>query len=171
MAERRAESEAEPALRPAVTFVLADLMTSVMKVGTGRKLNKLGRTVAAKTGTANDQRDAWFVGFTPQMVCGTWVGFDVPKILGRNEYGSKAAGPAWLAFMKVAHEHEPIDWFDPPEGIHYLRVDPELGLLAHPDGPGIYEPFVAGTEPLEMAPPPGELSSEDFLTLDPRGMP
>ncbi|MDF1563797.1 MAG: PBP1A family penicillin-binding protein [Deltaproteobacteria bacterium] len=167
----RSEARPETTLRPAVTFVLADLMTSVMKEGTGKRLNRLGRTVAAKTGTANDQRDAWFVGFTPQMVCGTWVGFDVPKILGQNEYGSKAAGPAWLDFMKVALEGEPIDWFDPPEGIRYLRVDPESGLLAHPDGLGVFEPFVAGTEPLETAPPPDTLLSEDFLTLDPRGIP
>jgi penicillin-binding protein 1A len=167
----RADPDPEQVLRPAVTFVLTDLMTSVMKEGTGRSMNKLDRTVAGKTGTANDQRDAWFVGFTPQMVCGVWVGFDVPKILGNSEYGSRAAGPAWLSFMKEALKEEPPEWFDPPEGVHYLRVDPELGLLAHPDGPGIFEPFVAGTEPLQTAPPPGELSTEDFLTLDPRGIP
>jgi len=163
--------EGEETLKPAVTYVLADLMTSVMSEGTGRKLNKLGRRVAAKTGTASDQKDAWFVGFTPEIVCGAWVGFDNPTPMGASEFGSKAAGPIWLATMEEGLRDIEPSWYDPPEGLIFVRVDPNSGLMALPEGPGDYEPFVVGTEPTEFTPAVGSVSPADFLTLDPRAIP
>lgn len=167
---RSHQPQPQQTLRPEVCYVLADMMTSVLKEGTARRLNHLGRPAAVKTGTANDQRDAWLVGFTPELVAGAWVGFDNPRPLGPSEYGARAAGPAWLAFMKSALEGTPQTWFDPPEGVTFVRVDPDTGLLARPGEKGRFEPFVSGTEPTRETPPEGHRAGE-LLLDDPNLMP
>jgi penicillin-binding protein 1A len=140
------------------------LLTSVVKEGTGAGAQRLGRPAAGKTGTSNDQRDAWFVGFTTDLVCAVWVGYDDFRSLGRKEYGGKAALPIWLEFMKKAHRGLKTHSFDPPEGIVAVKIDPASGLLAY-DGMenAAEEYFIAGTEPSEIAVPPELVSPESFL--------
>ncbi len=134
-----------------VAFILTDMLTSVLEEGTGRSLNRLGRPTAGKTGTTDDRRDAWFVGYTPELVAGVWVGFDEPQPLGRAEYGGRAAGPAWLAFMQSALDGAYSSPFLPPATVRFVRIDPETGLLARPGKSGRYEPFVPGTAPTKSA--------------------
>lgn len=104
-----------------------------------------GRPVAGKTGTTDNQFDAWFVGYTPQVVCATWVGFDTPQQL--TGYGGTLAGPVWANFMAGAHADLPVvDFFEPP-GVVHVEVCAETGLLPNPSCPRAEEIFIAGTQP------------------------
>jgi penicillin-binding protein 1A len=138
---------------PAVAHVLTAMMREVVESGTGAGARALGRPVAAKTGTAQEHRDAWFVGFTPDLAAGVWVGFDTHEPLGPRETGAAAALPAWLQFMQAALARRPAQDFAPPPGVELARVDPASGLLAAdpapPDAPLL--PFLAGTAPTEHA--------------------
>ncbi len=147
------ESEA-PAYAPRVlsadnAWLMASMMRDVVRRGTGRKARVLGRKdLAGKTGTTNDQRDAWFSGFNPRMVATAWVGFDKLDPLGRRETGGVAALPMWIDFMRVALEGMPEEPFDQPEGLITVRIDPESGKLAAAGDPdAIFETFRAGTAP------------------------
>jgi penicillin-binding protein 1A len=124
------------------------MMREVVESGTGAAARSLGRPAAAKTGTAQEHRDAWFVGFTPELVAGVWVGFDSHEPLGPRETGAAAALPAWSSFMRAAARGEPRD-FAPPPGIELARIDPRTGLLApEPAPPGApLLPFLPGTAP------------------------
>ncbi len=164
------EPSPEQRISPEVSYVLTQLMRKVMTDGTGRRL-QIGRPAAGKTGTANDQRDAWFVGFTPDLVCGVWVGFDEPRPLGPHEYGGVAAGPIWKRFMEAAHEGRSKHDFSIPPSVVFVRIDPDTGLIAPPEQPGTYLPFVPGTEPTEYAPPPGTLDPGEFFIADPESAP
>jgi penicillin-binding protein 1A len=141
--------------RPDVAFVLASMMRDVVEYGTGAAAKALGRPAAAKTGTAQEHRDAWFVGFSPELVAGVWVGFDDHAPLGPRETGAGAALPAWLAFMQAAVGARPPVEFQAPEGVELARIDPASGLLAgepkagEPEAP--FVPFLAGTAPTESA--------------------
>ena len=153
-------------VRADLAFVTSQLMRAVIEDpnGTARSLASLGRPIAGKTGTANDHRDAWFVGFTPELVAGVWVGFDDHEMLGGRETGGHAAGPIWLRFMKSAEEMLPQqEWVAPP-GVVTVSLDPRTNLLASEttEAPEV-EVFLQGTEPTEVAPPPDETSPEDFL--------
>jgi penicillin-binding protein 1A len=139
--------------RPEVAFVLTDMLRDVVEHGTGFEARALGRPTAAKTGTAQDHRDAWFVGYTPDLVAAVWIGFDDHGPLGPRETGAGAALPAWLAFMKGAlGDRPPLD-FTVPEGVQFARIDQATGLLAAEPRPGQPEEapmsFVAGTAPTE----------------------
>ena len=81
--------------------------------------------MAAKTGTTNDNRDAWFIRFTPSFVTGVWVGFDKAETLGKAEVGGRAAAPIWLYFMEKALQGYPVEVFPVPEGIVFVKIDPE----------------------------------------------
>ena len=139
---------------PAVAYVLTSLMTSVIENGTGRAARALGRPAAGKTGTTNEARDAWFVGFVPQLVAGGWIGFDDYRPLGRREYGGRAALPMWLQFMQTVLSDVEIEDFTPPEdGVVSRRIDPATGLLAQPHADDfVIEIFIEGTEPTRYAP-------------------
>jgi len=166
------EVETERVMGRDVAYLLTDLMTSVVqgyvdqegrqRGGTAHSLSKLPQTVAGKTGTTNDTRDAWFVGFTPQLTTGVWVGFDDNRSLGPKEYGGRVAGPIWLEYMQnVLGDQKPHD-FEPPEsGITTAEIDPGTGKLARENG--IEEKFLTGTAPTEYAPEAGEGSEESFL--------
>jgi penicillin-binding protein 1A len=139
----------EPVVAPATAFLMTDLLRNVVTNGTGHRVKKLGRPAAGKTGTTNDFRDAWFLGYTPDFIAGSWVGFDVERPLGAKETGSRAASPIWLSFMKKAHEGLPArDFPPPPEGIVYAEMDLHTG---HQPGPGSVaiagDWFKEGTEP------------------------
>ncbi len=156
----------EAAISPEVAYVLTDLLTSVLTEGTGRSLDRLGRPTAGKTGTTDDRRDAWFVGYTADLVAGAWIGFDEPQPLGRAEYGGRAAGPAWLAFMREATGGVPPRAFEVPPGVQFVRIDPDEGLLAPPGHEGVFEPFLPGTAPTQEV-ETRALSPIDFLLAEP----
>jgi penicillin-binding protein 1A len=130
-------------------------MQSVIQEGTARRAVRLSRPVAGKTGTTNDQKDAWFAGFTPQLVAVVWVGFDEPRPLGRHETGGQAALPMWLRFMQKALRGKPKAPFAQPPNVSVVRIDPETGQLAADDATDVMEEcFVQGTEPKKPDPPP-----------------
>jgi penicillin-binding protein 1A len=156
--------EPKRVLRPAVAFVLTSMMQSVVQEGTAQRARRLRRPVAGKTGTTNDQRDAWFAGFTPQLVAVVWVGFDTPRRLGRHETGGRAALPIWVRFMRKALRNRPKRPFRQPPGVVVQRIDQVSGLLA-PEGATdvLEEVFVAGTEPKEVAPQPDQVNPDTIL--------
>jgi penicillin-binding protein 1A len=159
-------SDAKPrGLSPEVAFVTASMMRSVVEdsEGTARSLQKLGRPIAGKTGTASEQRDAWFVGFTPEVVTGVWVGFDDHGMMGGRETGGHAAGPIWLSYMRVAEDKIEHRDFDMPSGVVAVDIDPRTGLLADPKSPYLErEVYLPGTEPKELS-QPDVLKPEDFM--------
>jgi penicillin-binding protein 1A len=138
-------------LSQATAFVVTSMMESVVQNGTGRKASELGRPVAGKTGTTNDTHDAWFVGFTPDLLAGVWVGFDSDRSLGPKETGGVAAAPIWTAFMQQAVADRPVLDFPVPEDVTYAQIDPASGLRAVPGGAAELEVFVRGTEPTRFA--------------------
>jgi penicillin-binding protein 1A len=154
----------ERVMDPGVAFVMTSLMQSVVEKGTGSKAKELGRPVAGKTGTTNDTHDAWFVGFTPDLLAGVWVGFDSERSLGARETGGAAACPIFTAFMKEALEGRPVIDFTVPKDVTQVHIDPHNGLRAYSGGPAALEYFVAGTEPMEMSAPPVEDSIEEIGT-------
>jgi penicillin-binding protein 1A len=140
------------------SWLVTSLLTSVIQNphGTGARARDLHRPVAGKTGTSNEARDAWFVGYTPDLVAGVWVGFDDRQPLGRGEEGARSALPIWDAFMRryIALRHPPPIDFPRPPSIVTARIDPATGLLARPDQTdAIDEFFLPGTEPHEIAVP------------------
>jgi penicillin-binding protein 1A len=143
-------------------------MRSVVEEGTAMAVRELGHPAAGKTGTASEYRDAWFSGYTTHLVATAWVGFDDHSSLGHGETGGKAALPIWLAFMKGAHEGQPVQDFPIPPGIQLVRVDPTTGLLAGASVPGRTEPFLEGTAPTAEAPPPGQVHPDQYLLEDSR---
>ena len=137
-------------------FIMHSILKDVIKKGTGRRALTLKRNdLAGKTGTTNDQVDAWFSGFNTEIATTVWVGFDAPKTLGRREYGAKAALPIWSDYMKVALEGIPDSQMKQPEGIVTVRIDPETGLLAKPGAKNaIFEIFRTEHAPKKHASTP-----------------
>ncbi|MEN9580371.1 MAG: hypothetical protein RJA70_3380 [Pseudomonadota bacterium] len=142
-----------PVLTEAEAYLTTSLMRSVVETGTGRAARSLGLEVAGKTGTTNDAKDAWFVGFSTDVVAGVWVGYDDARSLGPRESGAKAALPIWIQFMKEVHERRPKTRFSRPSAVLLVDVDPTTGLLPRPEQlERITEEFLPGTEPTEVAP-------------------
>jgi len=149
-------------------YIMTSLLESVVKQGTGWRVRDLKRPVAGKTGTTNNLYDAWFVGFTPRYVTGTWVGFDEGGSLGKSETGSRAASPIWLGFMKRILQDKPVRAFQLPEGVVFSKVDAETGLLPIPESEKtIFECFKEGTVPTEYTKKPNTLTEpEQFFKSD-----
>ena len=126
-------------------WILQSILRDVIRRGTGRKALALGRSdLAGKTGTTNNQHDAWFCGFAPSLVAVAWVGFDDHTTLGHNEVGGKAALPMWIKFMRTALAGVPDRIPPPPEGIVRVRINPETGRPAHASDPeAVFETFRA----------------------------
>jgi penicillin-binding protein 1A len=103
-------------------FQMPSIMEGVVQTGTAQRLKVLKRPIAGKTGTTNDYNDAWFVGFTPKLVAGVWVGFDQPRTIMPRGFASDVAVPMWTAFMKVATRGDKPLWFDTPEDITSVAV-------------------------------------------------
>jgi len=145
----------EPAMRqiarPDTTFLVTHMMRSVINEGTGASArgNGFALDAAGKSGTTNDLRDAWFVGFTPELLTVVWVGFDDNQPVGLS--GTQAALPIWTEFMKNALAGHPSVPFETPDGISFVEIDRDTGKLVQPGCPRTYtEAFLAGTEPLEL---------------------
>ncbi len=133
-------------------YVMVDLMKNVVDKGTGQKAKELGRPAAGKTGTSNDFKDNWFMAYTPDYVCGVWVGRDDFKSIGFDATGGTTAAPIWTDFMKVAEEGRPVRDFDVPKDVYFVRATPERGQPAGPGTPGaILIPFKRGTVPAAFA--------------------
>ena len=146
------EDESNRIVRPAVAYLITGALKAVLRYGTGASAGRLGIDfpAAGKTGTTQDYKDAYFIGYTPAIVCGVWVGFDVPESLGLT--GAQAALPAWVQFMQDAAPADPED-FPEPSGITMATIDPESGGLATPACPKqIPLPFLLGTAPTQMCP-------------------
>jgi penicillin-binding protein 1A len=155
---------AEQVLRPQAAYVLTSMLESVVKSGTATAAKKLERPVAGKTGTSNNARDAWFVGYTAELVAGVWVGYDDHRPLGKGESGSKSALPIWVDFMQSASAGRPAVDFPVPSGIEHVAIDPKSGLRAYEGMPdAIDEVFIAGTAPTEIARPKDVLDSTNFM--------
>jgi penicillin-binding protein 1A len=154
-------------LRPEVAYVMTNMMTSVVTEGTAGKANALKIPIAGKTGTSNDGRDAWFVGFTPDYIICVWIGNDDNTSLGPHETGGTTAVPVFVDIMKAMNQ--PAKQFARPAHVVEKTIDRETGLLAPEDAPKgttRQEVFVEGTEPTEVAPKPGEVTEGSSVTGD-----
>jgi penicillin-binding protein 1A len=137
---------------PARAYQIVNLLKGVVERGTGQRARAIEKPVAGKTGTTDDTRDAWFVGFTPDLAVGVFVGFDQPKSLGGQEQGASAALPIFVQFMTAALENQPATPFRVPPGVRLVRVDAETGLLAGTNTHlAILEAYMPGTEPTETS--------------------
>jgi penicillin-binding protein 1A len=134
-------------ISPENAYLITSMLKSVVERGTGKAVLALGRPVAGKTGTSNDFHDAWFIGYTPEMLVGVWVGYDEKRPLGDKETGGHVAAPIWLEFMQQAMSEAPISDFPLPPDIVFTYVNPHTGLRALPGGASLLECFRRGTEP------------------------
>ena len=135
-------------LDPVTAYQITSILEGVVQRGTARRVRAVGKTLAGKTGTTNDYKDAWFIGFSPDLVAGVYIGFDQPKTLGRGEAGGSTAAPVFRDFMKVALKDAPNAPFRIPEGVRLVRVNAKTGELARfGDSGTILEAFRPGTEP------------------------
>ncbi len=142
----------EEVLNKQTAYMMTNLLGSVMNRGTGYGARRRGfrRPAGGKTGTTDNFTDAWFVGFTPQLVAGAWVGFDDLTPLGEGETGARAALPIWTDFMLAAHRGLPVEDFPVPPGIVFVDVCAESGLLPTDRCPKVVkEVFIKGTEPTQ----------------------
>jgi penicillin-binding protein 1A len=149
-------------IRPEAAFVTLAMMKEVVQRGTGQGAKVLDRPVAAKTGTAQEHRDAWFVGMTPDLVAGVWVGFDGHEPLGAHATGAGAALPGWIGFMQAAVGGKPAIDFTVPPGVEMVRIDPGTGLLATGATDGVLVPFMPGTAPSRTVPEPSSTPQNFF---------
>jgi penicillin-binding protein 1A len=152
---------AERIMTPQNNYIMNSMMRDVVRYGTGRKALTLGRNdLAGKTGTTNNQVDAWFNGFHPELVTISWVGFDSPKTLGHYETGGRAALPMWIDFMRVALDDVPEAPLIEPVGMITVKIDPYTGLLASPDSrDAIDETFRTEDVPTHMVMPNNYISN------------
>jgi penicillin-binding protein 1A len=149
-----APADPRQVLPPEQAYLVTDMLRAVVLEGTGQRARSLGRPVAGKTGTTNDQADAWFVGFSPDVATGVWVGYDETRFLGAGETGAHAALPIWTDFMRAALDGRPTRDFPVPanDRIVWARIDRETGLLASGESDAtVFQSFIAGTEPTETA--------------------
>ena len=160
--KRHAWTEVPPVvnavLAPATAFVTTQMMKDVLVYGTAKGLKKFSqeRPAAGKTGTTDDYRDAWFIGYTPQLITGVWVGYDKPKPGGRGFTGGAISAPIWGSFMRAALAGKPAPDFAKPESVLTVKIDPETGYLATPACPKTREEYyLAGTEPTQYCPKHG----------------
>jgi len=165
--QRLLQQRRERVISPETAYLITNLLESVVQHGTGWRAKALGRPVAGKTGTTNDLKDAWFIGFIPQLVTVTWTGYDQERSLGRQETGSRAAAPAWVAFMKKATRNFRVRQFNVPDSIEFRSIDPKTGLLVPEDTPdAIIEAFAPGTAPTRYALDEDRPKARDFFKLD-----
>ncbi len=139
--------QCEEVLPPQETRVLVDMLRAVILEGTGVGARFVPRMVAGKTGTTDEYMDAWFIGFSPYIVTGVWVGYDIKQTLGPRMSGARAALPIWRDFMMVAAAKYPNDDFPLPEGTVIVPINPKDYVIADETCPGVDMVFVEGTQP------------------------
>jgi penicillin-binding protein 1A len=163
--------ENQPVLREAIppetACVMTDLLRGVIKEGTGWRIKALKRPAAGKTGTTNDLRDAWFMGFSPEFVTGVWVGYDDQTPMGKGETGSRAASPIWLYFMSEILKERPVEDFSTTEDVVFAKIDGETGLLASRySKKSVFQAYVKGSEPKKYTPRPKAAKTGQFSQFD-----
>ena len=135
-------------------YLITSLLRGVVERGTAQKARSLARPLAGKTGTTNEAKDTWFVGYSTDIAAAVWVGYDEPLPLGWGEAGATTALPAWMSFMKVANDGKPPTEFPKPGSIVTASVDPATGLLPYPgQSDAIEEEFLEGTVPTDVSKP------------------
>jgi penicillin-binding protein 1A len=140
------------AISPQTAYIMTNLLKEVITSGTGSRAAALNRPAAGKTGTTNDNFDAWFVGYTPNIVSAVWLGFDEAQTMGSHEEGGKAAVPIWLEFMQQALDGKPVRDFSMPKGVIPVKIDAKTGKLANEKTEkAVIEIFKEGTEPTEFS--------------------
>ncbi len=143
-------TELSQVLSPQVAYLMLSMLQDTMTYGTGRVVRRLGfsRPAAGKTGSTNDFTDAWFIGFTPSLACGAWIGYDDRRTMGKNLTGGLIAAPIWTAFMAEALEDKSYEDFERPPGLVTARIDPTSGLLATKECQRVaMEVFLEGSAP------------------------
>ena len=151
--------ETAQAISPQNAYIMQNLLKAVVNEGTGARARVLGRPLGGKTGTANDEQDAWFMGFTPYMVVGTYVGYDQVTPMGRGETGGRTALPAFVKYMQQVQDSYPPDDFPMPQGITMQQVNA--------GGKTISMPFMAGTGPNTGRGAMGGGDVMDSMAVDP----
>ncbi len=161
-----AEQQSHEVISKETAYLITNMMEDVVQKGTGQAAKVLGRPLAGKTGTTNEYINAWFIGGTPNLVAGVFVGFDDRRSLGETESGAHAALPIWIGFMKEALKQVPVAPFAIPDGITFVKVDPSTGLLnsEQDEQPGNVEIFTKGSEPTQQA--QRRLDPTDFYKMD-----
>jgi len=145
----------EQIIDPRTAYQIVSLLQGVVEYGTGRSVAAVGKPLAGKTGTSNESRDTWFVGFSPDLACGVYVGFDNPRTLGKVEQGATVAAPIFRDFIKGALANVPPTPFRVPPGIEFVPVDRLTGAVVPEGTPGsIEEAFKSGTAPGDPGAPP-----------------
>ena len=140
--------EGQQVLRPATAATLTHVLEGVVQRGTGRSARALERPLAAKTGTTQDAADAWFLGYSPSLVAGVWIGYDTVRSLGPHETSATLAAPIWIQFMRAALEGSPPEAFPVPDPLVPVTVNYYTGLPTYPQDPdAVTEYFLRGTEP------------------------
>jgi penicillin-binding protein 1A len=154
----------EQVLDPQTAYQIVSMLEGVVLRGTGRSILAVGKPLAGKTGTSNDSKDVWFVGFSPDLVCGVYAGFDNPRTLGGVEQGATVAAPIFRDFMKGALSNTPGIPFRPAPGVEIVKVDYHTGV---PSPSGIPEVFKPNTAPGEPDAPTGDLGGSPFAGTTP----
>ncbi len=133
----------ERVISPQTAYIVTHLLQGVIEEGTGQKAKELGKPAGGKTGTTNEMKDAWFIGYTPSTLAGVWVGYDDHTLsLGKGETGGRAACPIWLYFMKEWLKNEPAEVFPIPPGVVFARINSGSGMVTRGDDPsGVYAAF------------------------------
>jgi penicillin-binding protein 1A len=161
------QPQAVEAISKGTAYVMTDLLKAVIREGTGWRIRDLKRPAAGKTGTTNDLRDAWFIGYTPELVTGVWVGYDDHRPMGKGETGSRAASPIWLDFMSKVLEGLPVVDFQAPEGVVFAKIDARSGLLASPHSEKtVFQAFREGSVPKNYTTKPTSPRSGQFFQYD-----
>lgn len=166
-----AQPETSAAISPENAYIVSTLLQQVVQDGTAARAKALGRPVAGKTGTTNDEQDAWFIGFSPYLLTGVWVGYDQVQPMGRFETGSRAALPIWIAYRSEVEDQYPEQNFKAPASIIMARVDARTGALSSSTQGSYVLPFMPGTEPtqsyagegLDAAPGSSNAGAESLL--------
>ncbi len=156
-------------MKPTTAYILTSILQASVDEpgGTGGRARALGRPVAGKTGSTNGYFDAWFIGYSPDVATGVWVGFDNERSLGRGEVGGRAALPIWLEYMRKAHEGLPVRSFSTPEGIVFANIDNATGQLASATSEQVVQQaFLQGTEPSLVASDRRLQEDQDFYKED-----
>ncbi|OIO71977.1 MAG: penicillin-binding protein 1A [Zetaproteobacteria bacterium CG_4_9_14_3_um_filter_49_83] len=158
---------ARQVLEPSAAFLTENMMQGVIQNGTGQRARALNRPAAGKTGTTNNQVDAWFMGFTPQILTGVWTGRDNSQPMGRQETGARAALPTWLQAMQAFHTGKATSNFVAPVDIEWVMIDRKTGKLAGPDTKNtLMESFKQGTAPTETDTSTEEKSAGNFFDAE-----
>lgn len=147
-------------------YQMVSILQGVVDRGTGGKVRAVGKPLAGKTGTSNDSKDVWFIGFSPDLVAGVFFGFDQPRTLGGKETGGSVAAPVFRDFMKEALANKPGLPFRIPPGLRLVRVNPATGAPAAPGERAIFEAFKPGTEPFGPRPVLDGTADPNFIGGD-----